>query len=200
MTTRKADRSATTAFLVSGITSPYVVCSIFPFLVIGSHTDSLASFLRRASVFFLLSVAVPLFYVILNVLTHRITDLHVMVREQRTTVFLLATVSAGLLSTVYSLYDVPRELQAMAYVLFANGILFSVMNRFGKASVHAGGVIIAATVTGKLVHPGYYGIALVLPLVMWARIQRGRHTAGQGVTGATVSFISSYIILALYGY
>lgn len=131
----------------------------------------------------------PLFvYIYMCVRSGRMTDIHVGIREQRHSLFLMAILLIGATLAVLYLADSPMPLKPLLLSMLASISLNALINIETKISLHA------SAFTGSLVVFYYlFGRSTLVPmlplllLVMWSRVRLGQHTAMQVIVGALVS-------------
>jgi hypothetical protein len=96
----------------------------------------------------------------------------------------VATAGAGVLLASYLWLEAPRAIIALAAALFVSGVMFGLITRFWKVSIHAasytGGVAIVAT----LLHLNLWWLLLGLPVIVWSRYVRKRHDLLQSLVAA----------------
>ncbi|MBM3474063.1 MAG: hypothetical protein FJX75_12410 [Armatimonadetes bacterium] len=71
------------------------------------------------------------------------------------------------------------------------------MSLWWKASVHAAVYVGAFTSCALVVGPWWWSGLTGLPLVIWARATRGRHTVLQGLVGAAIAIAATVITYTL---
>lgn len=184
MTAQALMLQARLAYLISAVASPFV---IFPLLVLGATwgvAETANEFFTWAGTLLLFTGVIPALYILWGVRAGRITDIHIMVREQRAIVFLIYLVSAGLGIVTLWVLDAPTTIFLLALVAFANGLVAALITLFWKVSIHSWVYAGAAAAFALLARePWGWWLLLGLPLVIWARTSRGRHTIAQGVLG-----------------
>lgn len=175
------------ALLLSGVLSPFLVGPLFIAFFVASVSESPEEFLKWYSICFVFSAGVPAGYICQGVYRGHITDLHVSRRDQRDGPFMAGVVGLGCLATTLMLLEAPTELTALSALIFFNTILFGLISRHWKISVHTGvlGFCLAAAI--ELLHWSPYWLLLQVPLV-WARAVRGRHLITQGSAGAVLGY------------
>ncbi len=134
-------------------------------------------------------------FIYYGVKSGRLTDMHVMLREQRIEPFIVTMFGALLLIIAYHFLAVPKPLYALSIVLFINGLVFFLITLVWKISIHSAAYAGAVLILAHLVNPNLAYLLLVLPLIMWARVYRHRHSVLQ-VLGAAV--VVSLITLAAF--
>ena len=139
----------------------------------------------------------PFLFVYLMYLRGRVSDLHVAQRERRW-IPLGASVVSGLLGLVALwLAGAPLELRALTAAYLVNAVLFIVVSCWWKASVHAAVYVGAFTSCALVLGPGWWSGLAGLPLVIWARSRRQRHTPLQGLAGAAIAWVATTVTYVL---
>jgi len=184
------------AFAFSALLSPYLVIPAGTVGIVATAPSSKRQFLvwTALSVFF--STIVPALYVVLQVVRGKITDVHVMEREQRGGPFVVALVSSLIGAIVLHEIKAPAIVWCIGVVLFFNGLVMLWITKYWKISIHV--AVLSSTVfTALLWIHEIQAIALLwmIPALMWARIWRGRHTIWQGLAACTVSGALTYAVV-----
>ncbi len=185
------------ALFLSVVLSPFVVAPTFCVLLVWSSVDTWYEFFRWLSVCVFFSTAVPCGYIIYQVHCGRITDLHVKLLEQRTGPFVAGTIGLGVLALVLKLFGAPAVLFHMALVTFINGVVFALISRRWKISVHTG--VLGCCLGGGRELLGWSGVWfwLLQPPLVWARARRGRHHPVQGGVGAVLGYVLTRLGLSM---
>lgn len=193
------------AFGISAVTSPYVVTATVAAAVVWLLHPTVSQLLLWGFICVMTGAVIPFLIVFLLWRQKRLTDIHVAVREQREVPFLAALGSGAM--GVYGLYELhaPPELVALGVVYLANGLLLMLISRRWKISVHV------AVLTAGLLAVASLGYAqalwglLAVPLTLWARVHRGKHTLMQGLVPVLMTavvtpgaFYAAMIFLAGY--
>ncbi|MEN6403353.1 MAG: hypothetical protein ABFD94_15545 [Armatimonadia bacterium] len=169
------------AFAVSAVTSPFVVTAVTVTLVVLLLRPTLPQLLLWTGIAVLFGAVLPFCFVFYMWRMGRVTDCHVGVREQRAWPFVVAIASGAIGVGLLYATGAPPPLVALGAVYLVVGLSLAVVSLQWKISVHSGvltAAIISLTVVGY--HQALYALALV-PLVMWARRYRGKHTLAQGL-------------------
>jgi drug/metabolite transporter (DMT)-like permease/membrane-associated phospholipid phosphatase len=148
----------------------------------------------------IISVALPLLVMVREMRLGRITDWHISERSERVQPIPIAMgiIAAGLPLGIVILYGGPRTL-ALGFATALALMLFNLLVTFRwKISQHVSTIAAATTlVTGVL------GLAaapslLLIPLVAWARVKVGAHTAMQVLAGGLAGVAFSVLALRLF--
>lgn len=188
------------AFALSAVLSPYIVIPVGTVGIVYARTPhSSNQFLLWAALSLLFSTAFPLFYILFGMWRGTISDVHVMERGQRGAPFVIAIVGGFLGAFLLHLLQAPVSVWGLSLIQAVNGLAILGITHFTKISVHVS--VLSATVLGATVlHPNVPPFAFfwLIPLLIWARAKRGRHSIWQGVAGFVVSSgITSLVIAGL---
>jgi membrane-associated phospholipid phosphatase len=142
-------------------------------------------------------IALPIFIIIVLRLLHKIDDIHVSLRKQRTVPFICAIVSYALGAALLSLRPDGAILATLLFGYASTTLIVMLINFRWKISVHAtglGGPLAAITLLlGWIVLP----LFLLIPVVGWARVYLKAHTLAQVVAGSLFGYFSILFQLAI---
>lgn len=185
------------AFFLSAILSPYLVIPVGTMGIIYARAPS--EFWVWAGISLLFSTFLPVIYILIGMWRGTISDVHVMEREQRGGPFVVAIAGGFIAGFVLFRLGAPKSVWGLSLIQAVNGLAILGITNFTKISVHV--AVLAATVIGATVlHPTSRPFALLwlIPLLMWARVWRGRHSIWQGIGGFLVaSAVTTLTIVAL---
>ena len=143
----------------------------------------------------LLAAAAVAGYVLLMRRRARVGDFWISARAERLTpaVFLLAAF-VGLLGAL-ALLDAPKDLLLLVLSMGLASATVAFITLFWKASAHC--TVAGHAAAAGLVLLGPLGLifTLALPLVLWARIALGAHTAPEALAGAAVGACFALLFL-----
>src|SRR5687768_16042242 len=117
------------AFGLSAVLSPYLVIPVGTVGIVSSQELSRQGLFRWTFLSIFFSTIVPALYVLWQVVRGRISDVHVMEREQRGGPFLVAIFSAALGAWVMKISGAPLPVWSLGVVLAVNGMV-----KIGRAS------------------------------------------------------------------
>lgn len=187
-----------TAYIISGLTSPFIVITVIGLFAIRYYAASLDDLVTWGGTFALFSILIPFFFIYHGVKTGKFSDIHIMVREQRTGPFLVSIGGGVLILIAFHFEKAPLPLIIMATVLLANALIFFLITRFWKISIHSASLASSITITAVLIDPHMATLFLISPLAIWARIYRHRHNFWQGASAAFLAVSISLIIFKLF--
>lgn len=183
------------ARLTSNILNPFLVSFIVIVLLAVEATDGAGEALKWALISIALSV-LPIFAIVICMVRQKKLDgIFVNPRQQRNTVYVLASGLAIIGCGVMWYFSAPKLLSVTFSAGLAAIVVFMAINRFWKISLHtaftAASVAVITIVYGVL---GALTILLLLP-VAWARIRLNQHSSAQVAVGA---LLSAGIVLAVF--
>lgn len=126
---------------------------------------------------------------------YRYSDLDMNIRNERTKFYPPGLAVIGLTALTIHLSESPALIKDLSNAIIALGLTNGFINLRTKISLHTAGI---GAISGLFtaLNPSYGLIVglLVLP-VGWARIELGRHTLVQAVSGFSVAFLLVYFFL-----
>lgn len=177
----------TLAKLTTNILNPFLASFVVMILLAFRDTSTTGDALKWAAVSIVLSVLPVLGAVVYLVRIKRMDGVFVNPRQQRTTVYLLATGLGAIGYVVLRWCGGPELLEAAFAAGLASIIVFMFVNLYWKISLHtafmSGAVAILIIVYGAMAA----WTVVLLPPVAWARISLKQHTAVQVIAGAIIS-------------
>jgi membrane-associated phospholipid phosphatase len=190
-------RTAAIARRVSDILSPTVLgipCLLL--IVLASDVPGTYWF---ALLYFVVAIPLPVLYVMWLVKSGRVTDFHLPDRRDRTAPFLV-TIVCGLGAVLLLFYfQAPTTFLAPVLTALSQTLLLFAITVFWQISIHAATTAGLVTFAILAMGPGASVLAVLVPLVMWARVYLGRHTLTQTVVGACLGIVSFTTLFALRG-
>ncbi|MEJ2309675.1 MAG: phosphatase PAP2 family protein [Gammaproteobacteria bacterium] len=178
--------------------SPWVVGPLTIWLTAWAGTHDAIGATRWAAL--VIGVCVlPLFlFVLLQVQSGKMTDIHVGIRQQRDRLFFIAILLMTAMLAILSVTASPASLLPLLLSMLLSMAINACINLRSKISLHAAAFSGATVVSASLF--GTITLALMLPLlllVMWSRVRLGQHTRGQVIAGALVSASVTATVFAI---
>lgn len=187
------------AQIISTILNPIILLAPAPYFLVLRSTNNyeLSFFWEVVSLIFILVFS---FFILIGVEKKMFSDLDISKRKQRP---LLFTFAIGL-SAIYTVFlyflSAPKILFIAIFTLILGLVIFELVNRTTKASLHVGTVSAFAT-SLFIVYDGIFALAfLLIPLVAWARIASRNHTKQQTVIGATLGILITLVSYVIFKY
>lgn len=142
-------------------------------------------------------VAVPAAYVVSQLRSGAISDLHISQRSQRTRPLVISLVSAMVTLLLLDLTGAQHTLLKLVFGTLLTMVFLAGITIFWKISFHAaattGAVVTALWLLGTMAVP----LAVLVPLVAWARVELRAHTAAQVICGTVAGAFVSVLVLTL---
>jgi len=183
------------ASLLSILFSPFIVPTVAILLLVRVYAQTWVKFALWTSINVLFVNVLPFLYIYICVKLGKLTDIHVVIREQRKAPLLFALLSALVGVLILHLLGAHKELIHLGICYIVNVIVFLIISQFWKVSLHCGVVAGCVTALAYIVTPKMALLFLLIPLVAWARIQRKRHTLIQTLAGAIIAVIVTKLTL-----
>ena len=187
------------ASLISNILNPFLVGLVLILLLSFKSTPSALDAVKWS----LISVAasiLPVFGVIVYLVrSQKFESAFINVRKQRTKIYLLAGVCAGVGCVILYYLEAPKELIVTFIAGFSAVVVFMCINFLWKISLHT--ALITASVTVLIILYGSIAAATVVlvPLIAWARIELKHHSLGQVAAGALLAAVIVVVVFYLFG-
>jgi len=176
------------AFAFSALLSPYLVIPMGTLAIVASQPGLQRQLILWTSLSIFFSTAVPALYVVVQMLRGKITDVHVMEREQRSGPFVVAVISSAVGAVILRMLEAPVQVWGIGLVLAVNGVIMLWISSFWKISIHV--AVLSATVLAAIVmipNVGGWRLSWMVPALIWARVTRGRHSLQQGLAAAVTA-------------
>lgn len=170
-----------------------------PCLLLGVLASDVPGTYRYAVLYFLIAIPVPVAYVAWLLKSGRVNDFHLPDRSDRTGPFVVSLASALFGAGLLVYLGAPAAFLVAILAAFAQTLLLFLITLSWQISIHtattAGLVTFAILALGS----GAAFLALLVPLVAWARIYLGRHTLAQAIAGALLGCLTFTTMFALRG-
>jgi len=151
----------------------------------------------------LISIAasiLPVFSVIIYLVRkQKLESPFINIRKQRTKIYLLAGVCAGIGCIIFSYLEAPTTLIATFIAGLSAVVVFMCVNLLWKISLHT--ALVTASVTVLIILYGSMAaVAVVLvPLIAWSRIELKHHSPAQVAVGALLAASIVVVVFYLFG-
>ena len=187
------------ANLISAVLNPFLVSLVVIVLVSFGSTFSAAEAIKWALILITLSI-LPVFSVIFYLVRRRkLTAILIITREQRTRIYILAVFLGIIGSILLQIWGAPAMLAAIFAAGMAAMVIFFSINLFWKISVHS--AFVTAFITILMILYGSIGAlaALLLPLIVWARVELKHHSLAQAIAGVILAALIVLVVFYLFG-
>lgn len=175
------------ANLTSIIFSPFLVGLALILLVSFESTASILDAIKWSLILIALSILPIYLVVVYLVRSNRLDGILVSIRQQRSKIYALAAILAGIGCIILFYLKAPLIMLALFVTGFFGTAIFMGINLWWKISLHT--AFIAASVTLLVILYGFMAaVAIVLiPLVAWSRLELESHSPAQLVAGALLA-------------
>jgi hypothetical protein len=182
------------AFAISAATSPFVVTAVGAALIVVILHPTADQLLLWGAIGVVFAALLPFALIYAMWRAGRVTDMHVALREQRGLPFAVTLASAAV--GVALLYEVhaPRQLVALGVVYLVFGIALALISRRWKISVHSGVLTASILAVAVLGYPEVLWALVIVPPVVWARIQRDKHSLAQGLLPILLAGVTTPLV------
>jgi len=175
------------ANLTSIIFSPFLVGLALILLVSFESTASILDAIKWSLILIALSILPIYLVVVYLVRSNKLDGILVSIRQQRSKIYALAAILAGIGCIILFYLKAPLIMLALFVTGFFGTAIFMGINLWWKISLHT--AFIAASVTLLVILYGFMAaVAIVLiPLVAWSRLELESHSPAQLVAGALLA-------------
>lgn len=184
---------------ISTVLNPITLLFPVAYLLVLRQTGNkeLALFWEVISVIFILIVAI---FILIGVEEKIFSDFDISKRKQRPLLFTFTIGLSAIYTILLYLLKAPSILFVVSFTLILGLIVFEVVNRVTKASIHVGTISAFAT-SVSIVYGGFFYLSLLLiPIVAWARIRTRNHTEKQTVIGGTLGVLITLVVYVIFRY
>ncbi len=183
------------ANITSIVLNPYFVCLSILIIISVESTTNIGASIKWSLVLIALTVLPVFIFTVYLVRNSRLDDISASVRRQRTRIYALAGISAGVSCIILFTLKAPLMLLSLSVAGFAGTVVFMCINLWWKISLHT--AFIAALVAILFILYGSISAAsiILIPLVAWSRIELGHHSLMQIAMGA---LLGTSILLAVF--
>lgn len=187
------------AQIISIIFHPAVISVVTPFVLffLIEHKISYSLFWFFYPLFF---IALVILFTLYGMRRKMFSDFDVTNRAERKPLYLFVIILSVIYLILLFLFGGPKSFMALGLGVLIGAVIFEMINRRLKASVHVAAVA-AFMCTLALLYGGFYLLLpLLIPLIAWSRIHMKRHTFSEAVTGGTVGIFLTVTIYLVIEY
>ncbi len=187
------------ASLTSNILNPFLVSLVLIVVLSFKSTSSALDAVKWSLISIAVSV-LPIFLVIIYLVRkQRLESPFIITRRQRTKIYLVAGVCAGIGSIIFLYLGAPPTLRATFVAGLSAVVVFMCVNLLWKISLHTAFVTASATVL-IILYGSIAAVTVVLvPLIAWSRIELKHHSLAQVITGALLAALIAVGVFYLFG-
>jgi len=183
------------ANLTSHVFSPFLIALALILLVSFEATICVSDAIKWSLVPTALNI-LPIFLFAVYLVRHnRLDSIFANVRKQRTVIYVLAVVFTSVSCITLLALKAPLMLLALCVAGFSGIAVFTCINLWWKISLHTAFVTAGITLLFILYGSVSTVSILLIPLVVWSRMELEHHSLAQAVTGA---LLGTSIIVAVF--
>ncbi len=187
------------AKIISAVFEPYTVAAVTTFLVFLKVGVSDQQKLTWFLVGFLVGAMPPIAVLFYEKQKGKISDWFMSSRSERRDVQLAWVFGAACFTSLALVNDLPRVLLALSLSFFSLSLSVTVINSVWKISVHTSMITFAVVTLALVYSSGFALLAILILLVLWARIRLGAHTLSQACAGAALSLLLQFFWFNFFG-
>ncbi len=187
------------ANLTSNTLNPFLVSLVLILLLSFKSTSSTLDAVKWSLVSIAISI-LPVFSVIIYLVRkQRLESPFIITRKQRTKIYLVAGVCAGIGCIIFPYLGVPPTLRATFVAGLSAVVVFMCVNLLWKISLHTAFVTASVTVL-IILYGSIAAVTVVLvPLIAWSRIELKHHSLTQVIAGALLAALIVVVVFYLFG-
>ena len=187
------------ANLTSNILNPFLVSLVLILLLSFKSTSSALDAVKWSLISIAASI-LPVFSVIIYLVRkQKLESSFINIRKQRTKIYLLAGVCAGIGCIIFPYLGAPKELMATFVAGLSAVVVFMCVNLLWKISLHTAFVTASVTALIILYGPIAAVTVVLVPLIAWSRIELKHHSLAQVITGALLAALIVVVVFYLFG-
>ena len=187
------------ANLTSNILNPFLVSLVLILLLSFKSTSNTLDAVKWSLVSMAISILPVLSLIIYLLRKQRLESPFLITRKQRTKIYLVAGVCAGIGSIILPYLGAPKELIAAFVAGLSAVVVFMCVNLLWKISLHTAFVTASVTVL-IILYGSIAAVTVVLvPLIAWSRIELKHHSLAQVIAGALLAALIVVVVFYLFG-
>lgn len=182
------------ARLVSDLLSPPVT-GLISLLVVAYAARQPSAWLW-VSIAVILTIGVPVSYILWKVRRGEISDFHIPIRSQRIRPMILVILCVLLTLLIFWLGHAPAIFFSMLVFSLILSVIILLITLRWKISAHSAAIAALAMLCVQFISQALLPMMLLIPLVAWARVRIRRHTLAQTIAGAALGIVYISLVLA----
>ena len=187
------------ASLTSNILNPFLVSLVLILLLSFKSTSSALDAVKWSLISIAASILPVFLFIIYLVRKQKLESPFINVRKQRTKIYLLAGVFAGVGCIIFPYLEAPPTLRATFVAGLSAVVVFMCVNLLWKISLHTAFVTASVTVL-IILYGSMAAVTVVLvPLIAWSRIELKHHSLAQVAAGALLAALIVVVVFYLFG-
>ncbi len=194
---------APSAELVSRITNPCILSILMLLAILVTETEDLPVLAGGSLTVVLLLIALPLGYIYFRTLSHKSTEnplsAPTLYLKRHPKDILVLGIIDGIPCWIilYFLNAPPVALYTLGALLIVS-LIIAFINLFYRASFHLAAIAVLIVMSIQIWGPIFWILALVIPVIGWAKYQLHEHNPLQMVIGIASSLVITVSILFIF--
>jgi membrane-associated phospholipid phosphatase len=152
---------------------------------------------QETAVYLILTLALPLAYIVYLVQQGKATDLDVSVRQQRIIPMFVSLAGAAVGWLYFEAILSPQLLTLLATAHVITSLIIAIITIFWKISVHS--ITSASTAVFLWAMTGSPMVFLIIPMIIWSRVYLRRHSLLQTIAGGMLGIVVMGTLFFTYG-
>ena len=177
----------------SVIFSPFIVPIVTAVFVIQKHAATSKEVILWLTVVTTFVTIVPILAIVLLFRFSKISNMHLPTKEERLVPLCLILVSMVLGTIILHQIGASKPIIWVCIAYIVNCIVFSVITPLWKISFHTSVTTSCVIVLVLLVNFNLVWLFLLIPLIVWARVYREKHTLLQTIVGTLLATVNTLI-------
>jgi membrane-associated phospholipid phosphatase len=174
------------AYIISQVFSPAIITSVLVFYA--AYLSPEDSALRWAIVYLVLSLLVPVIFLLNLMRIGKVSDLDVQIRRERVLPMRFTLACALLATALLLVARAPAGIVVVGVAMWIMMAINYVVTLWWKISLHT--AFAAAGTTSLLALTGLaLPLLLGVPIMAWSRVRLGRHTLAQTIAGGLLGIL-----------
>lgn len=141
----------------------------------------------------LFCIILPLAYLLVQKRRGAIDDLDVRQRQRRNRHFAVFIMLYVLQLLIHLMLDSPDYILALAFAYAFNTLIYALINRYWKISIHGAGLGGPVGALLFLSRGAQWWLLLLFPFLAWSRVRLKHHTPAQTAAGLGVGLVLVYL-------
>lgn len=187
------------AQIISILFHPIVLSFLTPIILI--------IFYPREVSYSILWILYPLFFVgivclftYFGVKTKLFSDFDVTKRKERGPLYIFVMILSVIYIALLFIFNGPKSLMVLGGGILIGAIIFDLINKKLKASIHVGAVSAFMSSIALLFGGVFFVFPVLIPVVAWSRIHMRKHTVSESIIGGAIGVLLTVIIFLVIQY
>lgn len=179
---------------VSWVFSPFFVAPLSTLIAVFAYAQDARDVALWGIIAFVVTYFPPVVDVLNEYRAKRLPDLRLLDPMDRRQPYIVGSISALVSTILLWLVGAPSHLVVMSAMLATTAIALGIINYRTKVSLHTASLTGSSVTLGLGVHPLFFGLLVLVPLVGWARITKRRHVLSQVLLGGSLALVIPFVI------